>query len=237
MLPATRVVNKHMLPVLNEPMVLYPLETLKTLGVKDILIVSGGNHVGDLAEFLGDGSEYGVELTYKVQKEAGGIAEALGLAKTFTMGQGVYVILGDNFYEKKEIETVNIKTSMGLTNLSDQDKACVFIKKVSDPKRFGVPEFSGVEGEDWSTLRITKIVEKPSEPQSEYAVTGLYYYPQEVFEVIKTLKPSARGELEITDVNNYFVENGGLNFIDFPGFWSDMGTPESMLATIKHLHG
>lgn len=237
MLPATRVVNKQMIPVLNKPMVLYPLETLKALGIKDILIVSGGNHIGDLAEFLGDGSEYDVSLTYRVQKEAGGIAEALGLAKHFTMGQGIFVILGDNFFEKSFIQEEKTKSSLRLSPLVESDKACVFVKQVKDPERFGVAEFAGVEGEDWSTLRISRIVEKPKEPKTNFAVTGLYYYPQEVFEVIKTLKPSDRGELEISDVNNYFIEHGGLNHVEFQGFWSDMGTPESMLATIKHLHG
>lgn len=237
MLPATRVVNKHMIPVLNKPMVLYPLETLKALGIKDILIVSGGNHIGDLAEFLGDGSEYGVSLTYRVQKEAGGIAEAIGLAESFTMSQGVFVVLGDNFFESGPVEVEKMKMGMRLSPLCDDNKACVVIKKVLDPQRFGVPEFAGVEGEDWSTLRITKITEKPKKPKTNFAVTGLYYYPQEVFEVIKTLKPSDRGELEISDVNNYFIEHGGLNHVEFQGFWSDMGTPESMLATIKHLHG
>lgn len=207
MLPATKVVNKHMIPVLNKPMVLYPLQTLIDMGIKDILIVSGGNHIGDLAEFLGDGSAYGVDLTYKVQKEAGGIAQALLLAEDFVDEQFV-VILGDNYFEK-------------IPSVLPRGMAIV-TKKVKNPKRFGV-------------LTGSKIVEKPSKPKSNNAVTGLYFYTPEVFDYIKTLKPSKRGELEITDLNNWCLQHGAI-VLGYKGFWSDMGTPESMLATIKHIY-
>jgi glucose-1-phosphate thymidylyltransferase len=210
MLPATRMINKHMIPILNKPMILYPLQTLIGMGVKDILIISGGNHIGDFAEFLGDGSEYGVNLTYKVQKEAGGIAQALLLAEDFVDDDFV-VILGDNYFE-------------GTFTLPEKG-ICQFVtKSVADPERFGV-YYEGI------------IEEKPVNPKSNKAVTGIYLYTKDIFEFIKTLQPSARGELEITDVNNWCLQNTDTNIIDMWGFWSDMGTPESMLATIKHLHG
>ena len=177
------------------------------MGIKDILIVSGGNHIGDLAEFLGDGSDYGVSLTYKVQKEAGGIAQALLLAEDFVSEQFA-VILGDNYFDK-------------IPSVLPRGMAIV-TKKVKDPKRFGV-------------LTGSTIVEKPKKPKSNNAVTGLYFYTPEIFDYIKTLKPSKRGELEITDLNNWCLKHGAI-VLGYKGFWSDMGTPESMLATIKHLY-
>jgi len=207
MLPATRLMNKHLIPVLNKPMILYPLQTLIDMGCKDILIVSGGNHIGGIAEFLGDGSDYGVNLTYKVQKEAGGIAQALLLAEDFVDGQFA-VILGDNYFDK------HITPPVGCG---------IVIKEVQDPERFGV-YFNG------------NILEKPKSPCSNLAVTGLYFYTPEIFEYIKTLKPSERGELEITDVNNYCLSNLPTTTLYHDGFWSDMGTPESLLATIKHIY-
>lgn len=207
MLPATKAMNKHMIPVLNKPMVLYPLQTLIDMGVKDVLIVSGGNHIGQIASFLGDGSEYGVNLTYKVQKEAGGIAQALLLASDFVDGQFV-VILGDNYFSKP----VEVPEGCGIV-----------IRAVPDARRFGVYKDAHIE-------------EKPIEPKSNLAVTGMYFYTPEIFDFIRTLAPSARGELEITDVNNWCLDNLDVFVTVYDGFWSDMGTPESMRATIKHLH-
>ena len=214
LLPATKVVNKHMVPILNTPMIVYPLETLRQLGVTDVMVVSGGNHIGGIAEFLEDGSEYGVSITYKVQKEAGGIAQALGLAKDFVGNDGVVVVLGDNIFDNTQLTEI-------IQNGDFQtDRAYVFLKEVNDPQRFGVPVF-----ED---SKIIQIEEKPTNPKSSFAVTGLYYYPSEVFNIIPTLKPSGRGELEITSVNNWFIDNNKLKHIELQGFWSDAGTPESL---------
>ncbi len=207
MLPATKVVNKHMIPLLNKPMILYPLQTLIDMGISDILIVSGGNHIGDIAEFLGDGSEYGISLTYKVQKEAGGIAQALLLAEDFVSNKFA-VILGDNYFEVPPVST----RDFGLVT-----------KEVPDPQRFGVLTFNRIE-------------EKPKKPRSNYAVTGLYFYTKDIFKFIRTLTPSARGELEITDVNNWCLENYQVEIIHYKQFWSDMGTPDSMLHTIQHIY-
>jgi glucose-1-phosphate thymidylyltransferase len=204
LLPATKVLNKHMIPILNVPMIEYPLRTLKGMGIKDILVVSGGNHIGGIAEYLGDGSEYGVNLTYKVQKEAGGIAQALLLAEDFVDGQFA-VILGDNIFEYPPV----IPLSNGIV-----------VKEVKNPERFGV-------------LQGGKIVEKPNNPQSNLAVTGMYFYTPKIFEFIKTLAPSARGEVEITDVNNWCIEQKDYSIENYNGFWSDAGTPESLFEVIK----
>ena len=223
LLPATRIINKHMVPILNTPMITYPLETLKQLGIKDIMIVSGGEHIGGIAEFLGDGSDYGVSLTYRVQKEAGGIAQALGLAKDFVGKDGVTVILGDNVFDNTQISWV-------LRNGDFQsDRAYIFLKAVKDPQRFGVPVFKAGD-------LIAKIEEKPVNPKSSYAVTGLYYYPSEVFDVVPTLTPSGRGELEITSVNNWFIKQEKMKYIELDGFWSDCGTPQSLYETIEWVY-
>ncbi len=214
MLPATEVMNKHMMPILNTPMIVYPLRTLKFFNINNILVISGGNHIGQIAEYLGDGSRYGVDLTYKVQKEAGGIAEALGLSKDFAGDDGVMVILGDNIFDNSKI--MNIPISL--------DEANIFVTSVRDPQRFGVY----TDGENGPF-----IAEKPSLPASDLVVTGLYYYPSEVFEVIKNLTPSLRGELEITDVNNHFLQTKEMVVNRFDGFWSDAGTPKSMLEVIN----
>lgn len=207
LLPATRIINKHLIPVLNKPMVLYPLETLKGMGITDILLISGGEHIGGFAEFLGDGSEYGVSLTYKVQKDAGGIAQALALAEDYVDGQFA-VILGDNYFE----ESIDPPPGCGIV-----------LKIVENPSRFGVFENN-------------HIIEKPKESASKKAVTGLYFYTPEIFDFIKTLSPSARGEIEITDVNNWCIDNKKMDFLDYLGFWSDMGTPESLLKTAQFIH-
>lgn len=215
LLPITRVTNKHLVPILNKPMVLYPIETLKALGITDILIVTGGDHIGGFAEFLGDGAEYGITLTYRVQKDAGGIAQALGLAKDFAQGQPVAVILGDNVYQNDVFRATPDTSRM----------AHVYTKHVADPNRFGV-----LVREDAGY----RIVEKPKEFIGNEAVTGLYIYPADVFDIIPTLTPSARGELEITDVNNAYIAQNRLLPHDIgDAFWSDAGTPESLLAVTK----
>lgn len=222
--PATLAMNKHMVPVLNEPMILYPLRTLKRIGVDDIMIVSGGDHIGQFAEFLGDGSQYDVKLTYRVQKDAGGIAQALGLAEDFARGaKHIAVILGDNIYDNG-----GLAKSIGIRKdhpLKDEEAAVVLKKmKPSEATRFGV-------------LIGSEIVEKPTidklDESTAAAVTGLYIYPSSVFDVVKTLKPSARGELEITDVNNHYLRKGDLYPFTIDSFWSDAGTPESMYEVVK----
>lgn len=218
LLPATRVINKNMIPIINHPMILYPLEILaKSFGIEDILIVSGGGHVGAFAEFLGDGSQYGVQLTYRVQKEAGGIAQALGLAEAFVGSDHVAVILGDNIFETASL------TPLCASIVADSN-AHLFLKEVPDAHRFGVATLTG--------NRITRIVEKPKEPESSYAVTGLYVFPPDVFSYINTLTPSERGELEITDVNNRYVAAGACVAHVLSGFWSDAGTPQSFARTV-----
>lgn len=208
--PATFAMNKHMVPILNKPMILYPLETLKEMGCTDILLISGGNHLGSFADFLGDGSEYGVNLTYKVQKEAGGIAEALALAEDFVGTEHFAVILGDNIFD--EIEMSRFPVGAG-----------IFVKKVEDANRFGV-------------YSNGKIEEKPEGITEGLAVTGLYIYPPDVFRIVETLEPSDRGELEITDVNNYYLNRGMCHVYQHTGFWRDAGTPKSLAEVTKWVH-
>ncbi len=219
--PATLTMNKHMVPILNRPMILYPLETLAYAGIKDIMIVTGGEHIGAIAEFLGDGSRFGVRLTYRVQEQAGGIAQALGLAKEFVGGDSVAVILGDNIFDKTKLPQ-KLPEGVGTT------KALFFFKSVADPQRFGVPVFKD--------KMLVLIEEKPAQPKSNYAQTGLYVYPPSVFDIIPTLTPSARGELELTDVNNYFVRNGTSAYHLFEGFWSDAGTRDSLKEVIDWVY-
>ena len=211
--PLTKVTNKHLLPVYDEPMICYPLKTLINAGIKDILIVSGKGHVGHFLELLGSGSDMGIRLSYEIQKEAGGIAQALGLAEDFAGGDSVAVILGDNIFENDVGEEIGSFTS----------GARIFLKKVPDPHRFGVADV------DQQQHRVRGIEEKPLKPKSDYAVTGLYIYDNSVFNVIKTLKPSGRGELEITDVNNHYVASGSMSYSILGGFWSDAGTFESLM--------
>jgi glucose-1-phosphate thymidylyltransferase len=212
----TQYLNKHLLNVYDKPMVLYPLDTLKSLGIEDILIVSGGDHIGSFMEFLGDGSKYGVNLTYRVQTEANGIAGALLLAEDFAGNDGIAVILGDNIFE--DISQMEIPKGVGM------EGAFFLFAHVSDPKRFGVPVF-GIGG----TISLIGIEEKPVKPQSEYAVTGFYIYPPTVFEVIKTQLPSARGEYEITDTNNFYINSKKCAYAFHEGFWHDAGTHDSLL--------
>jgi glucose-1-phosphate thymidylyltransferase len=219
--PATFVMNKHMVPILNRPMILYPLETLKFAGITEIMIVTGGEHIGPIAEFLGDGSAYGVNLTYRIQRDAGGIAQALGLAKDFVGTDAVTVILGDNIFDYTAFPAT-LPPGVGTTH------ALLFMAPVENPSRFGVPEFS--EG------KLIKIEEKPKIPKSKFAVTGLYIYPPNVFDIIPTLKPSARGELELTDVNNWYVERALCEYHLHTGFWSDAGTRDSLKEVIDWIY-
>lgn len=221
LMPLTAIANKSLLPIYNKPMVMYPLETLKALGIKDIMIITGGNKVGSFADFLGDGSKYGVNLTYRVQEKAGGIAQALGLAKDFAGKDSIAVILGDNIFNNKAL---NRKLPDGV----GKDKAMLFFCEVKDPSRFGVPVFKGPASYDGKLIAIE---EKPKVPKSNLAVTGLYIYPSNVFDIIPKLKPSKRGELEISDVNNWYVKKGKCDFQWFSGFWSDAGTFDSLLAS------
>jgi len=209
--PLTKVTNKHLLPVYDKPMIFYPIQTLIDAGIKEIMIVSGRGHAGHFLELLGSGADLGVKFTYEIQEEAGGIAQALSLAESFADEDDVAVILGDNIFQD------NIKKDVS----SFTDGAKIFLKEVLDAHRFGVAELNGD--------RVVGIQEKPREPKSNFAVTGLYIYSNNVFKVVKNLKPSARGELEITDVNNYFVNNGTMEYRILDGFWSDAGTFESLL--------
>ncbi len=208
LMPLTKVTNKHLLPVFDKPMIYYPLQTLIDAGIKEILIVSGPGHAGHFLNLLGSGKDFGVKLSYTLQEEAGGIAQALALAEDFAEGENIAVILGDNIYEDR-FDFSGFKSG-----------AKIFLKAVPDPQRFGVAEMSGD--------RIVSLEEKPKKPKSDYAVTGLYLYDSTVFDVIRTLKPSGRGELEITEVNDYYVKSGKMKFEALMGFWSDAGTFESL---------
>lgn len=214
MLPLTKITNKHLLPVYDQPMVYYPLRCLINAGIKDILIVTGGNHAGDFLQLLGNGREFGLkELRYTYQEGEGGIADALRLAEDFADDEKIIVILGDNIIEK------NIR--QGVANFFTQSSgARIYLKEVSDPQRFGVPVL-----EDG---RIVRIEEKPRHPKSNYAVTGIYMYDPQVFDFIGRLSPSERGELEITDVNNMYLEQGELYYDVLDGWWTDAGTFESL---------
>jgi glucose-1-phosphate thymidylyltransferase len=215
--PLTTITNKHLLGVFDRPMIMYPLETLKSLGVRDVLVISGPDKLGDFAELLGDGSAYGVNLTYRVQAEASGIGHALGLAKDFAAGEKTAVILGDNIFENERLPLSEIRAWQ-----ENGDSALLILKRVAEPRRFGVPEIR--DG------KITRIIEKPEDPPSDFAVTGLYFYPPSVFDAIPRLIPSGRGEIEITDVNNLYVERGACTFAPVTGFWVDAGTHESLIA-------
>ena len=212
--PLTRVTNKHLLPVYDKPMIFYPIQTLINAGITEILIVTGGNHAGDFLKLLANGKEFGLEhINYTYQEGEGGIADALSLAEHFVDQGRVCVVLGDNIIEKNIIKAV--------ADYSRQPSgAKIILKKVPDPKRFGVPELDGD--------RIVRIEEKPEEPKSDYAVTGIYMYDQSVFDFIKTLSPSERGELEITDVNNIYIERGDMTYDILDGWWTDAGTFKSL---------
>ena len=212
-MPLTKVTNKHLLPVGREPMIFHPIRKLTEAGIKEILIITGTEHMGAIVQLLGSGRDFGCEFTYRVQDEAGGIAQALGLAKNFVGTDRMAVILGDNIFEDSLIPY--------LEEFMQQDEgARVLIKEVPDPSRFGVPTLEGD--------RIVAITEKPKNPPSPYAVTGIYFYFPDAFEVIAGLKPSWRGELEISDVNDYYAKKGTLRYNILKGWWTDAGTFESM---------
>ncbi|ODS42962.1 MAG: spore coat protein [Candidatus Altiarchaeales archaeon IMC4] len=210
LMPLTKVTNKHLLPVYDKPMIYYPLNTLIGAGIDDILIVSGPGHAGHFLNLLGSGKDFGVRLTYEIQDDAGGIAHALSLAQDFSDEEEIAVILGDNIFEDTIVEKIH----------GFKKGAKIFLKGIENPRRFGVPELIGG--------RIISIEEKPKNPKSSYAVTGLYLYDFEVFDIIKTLKPSPRGELEITDVNNWYIKKRKMDYGIIDGFWSDAGTFESL---------
>lgn len=210
--PLTKVTNKHLLPVGKKPMILHPVEKLTEAGIKEIIIVTGVEHMGAVVNLLGSGKDYNCQFSYKVQDEAGGIAQALGLTESFCKGNKLCVILGDNIFSD------SLKPFA--QSFHDQrEGAKVILKQVSDPNRFGVAEIAG--------NRIVSIEEKPKAPKSNLAVTGIYFYDSLVFDYIRTLKPSGRGELEITDVNNHYVSSGKMTFDSFKGNWTDAGTFES----------
>ena len=212
--PLTKVTNKHLLPVYDKPMIYYPIETLVKAGIKDIMIVTGGNSAGDFLRLLGNGSEFGLkDIYYTYQEGEGGIADALKLCEHFAEGQRIVVILGDNIIEDD--------ISPYVRKFEDQNSgARILLKEVSDPERFGVPELDGE--------RIVMIEEKPAEPKSNFAVTGIYMYDRRVFDFAKRLKPSARGELEITDVNNAYIREGDMHYDVLNGWWTDAGQFESL---------
>ncbi|WII37166.1 sugar phosphate nucleotidyltransferase [Paenibacillus thiaminolyticus] len=211
--PLTKVTNKHLLPVGKYPMLFHSIHKLKQVGLTDILIITGKEHMGDVVSLLGSGSQMGVSFTYKVQDEAGGIAQALGLAEQFVGHDQMVVILGDNVFADDITPYVS-------KFRKQQSGAKVLIQKVTDPSRFGVPEIQG--------NCIASIEEKPIQPKSSYAVTGIYMFDYKVFDIIRKLKPSARGELEITDVNNAYIEREELTFDILQGWWTDAGTFESL---------
>jgi glucose-1-phosphate thymidylyltransferase len=216
LLPLTKVTNKHLLPVYNKPMIFYPIQTLVNAGVTEIMLVTGGNNAGDFLRLLGNGKEFGLKhLDYTYQEGEGGIADALRLAEHFADSGPVCVMLGDNIIEGNILGAAKAFRSQ-------QKGAKILLKEVKDPQRFGVPVLEG--------KRVVKIEEKPANPQSAYAVTGVYFYDASVFDIIKTLKPSGRGELEITDVNNAYIVAGTLTWDVLDGWWTDAGTIESLYA-------
>jgi glucose-1-phosphate thymidylyltransferase len=214
MYPLTKVTNKHLLPIYNQPMIYYPIRTLVNAGIDEILLVTGGNSAGDFLRLLGNGKEFGLRhINYTYQEGEGGIAAALSLAEYFADNDKVVVILGDNIIEGNICGTVE-------SFRAQKEGARILLKEVSDPQRFGVPVF---EGE-----KIVRIDEKPLTPASNFAVTGIYMYDHRVFDFIKTLKPSERGELEITDVNNFYIREGKIAWDILDGWWTDAGTFDSL---------
>ncbi|MCU0641401.1 MAG: sugar phosphate nucleotidyltransferase [Candidatus Margulisbacteria bacterium] len=211
--PLTKVTNKHLLPVGRKPMIYHPIGKLTEAGIEEILIVTGVEHMGDIVTLLGSGKEFKCRFTYKVQDEAGGIAQALGLAENFVGQDKMVIILGDNIFQDKLTPFVK--------KFDQQAKgAKVLVKEVSDPQRFGVIEMQGD--------KVISIEEKPKRPKSDLAVTGVYFYDHEVFKIVRNLRPSGRGELEITDVNNAYLKRGELTYDILSGWWSDAGTFESL---------
>lgn len=212
--PLTKVTNKHLLPVYMKPMVYYPIESLVEGGIDEIMIVTGGNNAGDFLKLLGNGKEFGLaHLNYAYQEGEGGIAEALSLCRAFVDKDKVTVVLGDNIVEKsirKHVEAYR----------QQEEGARILLKEVDDPERFGVPTLDGD--------RIIGIIEKPKDPPSNFAVTGIYFYDSQVWDVIDSLEPSKRNELEITDVNNFYIEQGTMEYSILDGWWTDAGTFDSL---------
>ncbi|MDQ2710823.1 MAG: sugar phosphate nucleotidyltransferase [Acidobacteriota bacterium] len=223
LLPLTKITNKHLLPIYDKPMVYYPIETLVEAGIQDLLIVTGGRNSGDFLRLLGNGKEFGLKhINYTYQEGEGGIAEALALAEHFAEKSKICVILGDNIIEGSIKQAVE--------DFKHQDRgAKVLLKEVHDAERFGVAEIQGD--------RILAIEEKPAKPKSNFAVTGIYMYDTTVFDKTRTLKPSARGELEITDVNNGYIQEGTMSFSHLEGWWTDAGTFDSLLRAAQLVHG
>jgi glucose-1-phosphate thymidylyltransferase len=211
--PLTKVTNKHLLPVGREPMIFHPIKRLVEAGISEILIVTGTDHMGDVVGLLGSGKEFGCEFTYRVQDEAGGIAQALGLARRFGRGGRTAVILGDNIFEASIAPLADAFRAQ-------RSGAKILLQEVPDPGRYGVAVTEG--------NRVVNIIEKPQNPPSSLAVTGIYFYDESVHDIITALKPSRRGELEITDVNNAYLARGDLTFDILPGWWTDAGTFESL---------
>jgi glucose-1-phosphate thymidylyltransferase len=213
--PLTKVTNKHLLPVYDKPMIYYPIQTLINAGIDDILIVTGGNNAGDFLRLLGNGKEFGLKhINYTYQEGEGGIADALRLAEFFAGGEKICVVLGDNLIE------MNIrKAAESFQN--QREGAKILLKEVPEPQRFGVPELAGD--------RVVRIEEKPKVPKSKYAVIGIYFFDHQVFEFIRTLKPSDRGELEITDVNNWYIDRNVMTWDVLEGWWTDAGTLDSLI--------
>jgi len=207
----TKVTNKHLLPVYDKPMIFYPLQKLLEAGIKEILIVSGPEYSGHFLRLLGSGRQFNAKFTYEIQDDAGGIAQALGLAEDFADGQKIAVILGDNIFEDNFAGDV----------ASFRQGAKIFLKQTDEAQRFGVAEIKGD--------RVVRIEEKPEDPKSNLAVTGFYLYDEKVFDIIKMLKPSKRGELEITDVNNAYIKNGMMSYAAVEGYWTDAGTYDTLL--------
>ena len=213
--PLTKITNKHLLPVHSKPMIYYPIQTLINAGIEDIMIVTGGNSAGDFLRLLGNGKDFGLKhFNYTYQEGEGGIADALSLVEHFADDQPVCVVLGDNIIEKNIRSAADEYRKQG-------GGAKIMLKKVHDPERFGVPELDGD--------KVLQIEEKPKDPKSDYAVVGIYFYDHTVFDVIKTLVPSSRGELEITDVNNHYIRRGEMTWNELDGWWTDAGTFESLL--------
>jgi len=213
--PLTKVTNKHLLPVYDKPMIYYPIQTLVNADIRDILLVTGGTNSGDFLRLLGNGKGFGLQhLNYTYQEGEGGIAAALSLAEYFADDGPICVVLGDNLIEKNIIAAARAYEKQG-------GGAKILLKEVKDPQRFGVPVLEGD--------RIVRIEEKPNEPKSPFAVTGIYFYDRQVFDIIRTLKPSGRGELEITDVNNAYIARGQMTWSVLEGWWTDAGTFESLL--------
>lgn len=215
--PLTKITNKHLLPVYNRPMIHWPILSLIDAGITDIMIVTGGNYAGDFLQLMGNGKEFGLkELHYTYQEGEGGIADALSLAEDFVDRDRVIVILGDNIFENSIRPFVD-------RYRAQESGAKILLKEVPDPQRFGVPELDGE--------RVIGIEEKPKNPKSSYSVTGIYMYDDYVWDVIKGLEPSARGELEITDVNNAYIKRGDLTWDRIDGWWTDAGTFDSLLRS------